>query len=158
MSRNLSLLRRRSRAVTSFRVPVRSIVAGVMLIAVWTGSLRGQASPLLAPCRFPGIPRGGRCGTYTVPENRADRRSRSIPLDVIVLPSRSAKPIRPDTGQFFSIRPDDVASRIHAARERAVAAGHVASLVDPEDVRESGARWIDCRRHGVLEDESVTHP
>ena len=63
-----------------------------MLVALCAGAWHGQSSPLLSPCRLPGIPPEARCGTYSVPENRADRRSRPIPLQVIVLPSRSAKP------------------------------------------------------------------
>jgi len=66
-----------------------------ILIATLAGSLYGQSSPLLTPCRLPGIPTEVRCGTYVVKENRADRAGRSIPLKVMVLPSRSARP-KPD--------------------------------------------------------------
>ncbi|HEY6825550.1 MAG TPA: alpha/beta fold hydrolase [Gemmatimonadaceae bacterium] len=63
----------------------------LILFAALVGSLQGQA-PLLSPCHLPGVPSEARCGTFSVRENRSDRASRSIPLEVIVLPSRSAKP------------------------------------------------------------------
>lgn len=46
----------------------------------------------LSPCRFAGIDADLKCGTYSVRENRDDARSRTIPLAVIVVPSRSAHP------------------------------------------------------------------
>jgi len=63
----------------------------LILVAVLAGSLQGQA-PLLSPCHLSDVPSEARCGTFSVRENRSDPASRSIPLEVIVLPSRSAKP------------------------------------------------------------------
>ena len=49
----------------------------------------------LAPCHLANVDGELRCGVFTVHENTADPRSRAIPLEVIVVPSRAAKP-RPD--------------------------------------------------------------
>jgi pimeloyl-ACP methyl ester carboxylesterase len=47
----------------------------------------------LAPCRVASVDAELRCGVFTVHENPADPRSRPIPLEVIVVPSRAAKPL-----------------------------------------------------------------
>ncbi|MFI5228885.1 MAG: alpha/beta fold hydrolase [Gemmatimonadales bacterium] len=60
-----------------------------LLIAASAGA---QSAPL-RPCRLPGVDVAFRCGSYSVHENRADRRSRLIPLTVIVAPARSAHPL-----------------------------------------------------------------
>jgi pimeloyl-ACP methyl ester carboxylesterase len=70
-------------------------ITSVLLMTTLTTPSIGQSSSFLSPCRVPGIADEVRCGTFTVHENRADRASRPIPLKVIVLPSRNAKP-RPD--------------------------------------------------------------
>src|SRR3954454_10381191 len=50
------------------------------------------AALLLHPCHVPGAGAEVRCGTYSVPEDRAHPEGRRIPLDVVVLPSRAATP------------------------------------------------------------------
>ncbi|HYV46518.1 MAG TPA: alpha/beta fold hydrolase [Myxococcaceae bacterium] len=50
------------------------------------------AALLLHPCHAPNIDAEVRCGTYSVAEDRAHPEGRRIPLDVVVLPSRAAKP------------------------------------------------------------------
>jgi len=50
------------------------------------------AAFLLHPCHVPGIDAEVKCGTYSVPEDRAHPEGRQIPLNVVVLPSRAAKP------------------------------------------------------------------
>jgi pimeloyl-ACP methyl ester carboxylesterase len=50
------------------------------------------AAFLLHPCHVPGIDAEVKCGTYSVPEDRAHPEGRRIPLSVVVLPSRAAKP------------------------------------------------------------------
>jgi pimeloyl-ACP methyl ester carboxylesterase len=44
----------------------------------------------LQPCDVPGIPSGGRCGTYEVYENRAIRTGRKIGLNIVVIPALNA--------------------------------------------------------------------
>ena len=71
-------------------------------------ALPGEPSPIIAampaaqalaavlalhPCHVPGIDAELKCGSYTVPENRAHPdQGRRIPLSVLVLPARAAKP------------------------------------------------------------------
>ncbi|HYV46519.1 MAG TPA: alpha/beta fold hydrolase [Myxococcaceae bacterium] len=51
------------------------------------------ATLLLHPCRVPGIDAEVKCGTYAVPEDRAHPdKARRIDLNVVVLPSRAARP------------------------------------------------------------------
>jgi len=51
------------------------------------------AALALHPCHVPGIDAEVRCGTYSVPEDRAHPdQSRRIDLNVVVLPARAAKP------------------------------------------------------------------
>jgi pimeloyl-ACP methyl ester carboxylesterase len=52
----------------------------------------GAQSLQLSPCRFQYVDAQLKCGTLPVRENRDDPRSRTIPLEVIVLPSRAAHP------------------------------------------------------------------
>jgi pimeloyl-ACP methyl ester carboxylesterase len=60
------------------------------------------AAFLLHPCHVPGIDAEVRCGTYSVPEDRAHPdQSRRIDLNVVVLPARAAKPA-PDPLFVFS--------------------------------------------------------
>lgn len=72
------------------------IRVGAMLsvLAAAAASLPGQ-SLHLAACRVAGVDAQLRCGTFLVHENPADPRSRTIPLEVIVVPSRASTP-RPD--------------------------------------------------------------
>ena len=49
----------------------------------------------LQPCLDPALA-GGRCGTYTVWENRLTRRGRTIPLQVVVLGANGPEPPQPD--------------------------------------------------------------
>lgn len=55
----------------------------------------------LSPCRLPNIDGEIKCGTYLVRENPANPASRTIPLKVMVLPSRSPTPL-PDPVFFVS--------------------------------------------------------
>jgi len=67
------------------------LAAGAAALCI-AGSAAAQ-SVALRPCQFPGADVDFRCGTYSVRENRADPRSRLIPLTVIVAPARSAHPL-----------------------------------------------------------------
>jgi pimeloyl-ACP methyl ester carboxylesterase len=74
-------------------IRIGSFVAGLAGAAA-AGSVSAQA-PRLAPCRVDNVDAALRCGTFFVHENPADPHSRTIPLPVIVVPSRASKP-RPD--------------------------------------------------------------
>ena len=69
------------------------IKSGLAVLAL-AASLPAQ-SVHLAPCRVANVNAELRCGTFVVHENPADARSRAIPLAVVVVPARAAKP-RPD--------------------------------------------------------------
>lgn len=65
----------------------------------------------LRPCHKPRFNEALRCGTYHAPENREIRGGRTIPLDVVVIPARSATP-RPDPIFFVVGGPGQTASEI----------------------------------------------
>lgn len=53
---------------------------------------RAPATVTLAPCRLPGVDEELRCGVHRVPENRATRGGRMLPLKIVVLPARRPNP------------------------------------------------------------------
>ena len=79
----------------------RSVEMALLVAAVIGPVARAQAPFTLAPCRVPGIDAEVRCGTYWVFEDRGRQAGRKIPLNVIVLPSKSATPA-PDPVWFVS--------------------------------------------------------
>jgi pimeloyl-ACP methyl ester carboxylesterase len=115
----------------------------------------------LAPCRIPvlapdfqsvlpGEGEAARCGTFSVPENRARPGGRMLPLKVIVLPARSAAPREPvfflagGPGQAATELAPGFASAFH--REQ-----HDVVLMD---VRGTGdGHRLDCAQGGS--DENV---
>lgn len=83
----------------SHGIVVRVAPALAVLVA---GAARLPAQALqLAACRAANVDAEVRCGVFPVHENPADPRSRTIPLKVIVMPSRAAAP-RPDPVFFVS--------------------------------------------------------
>src|SRR5918999_6382756 len=64
--------------------------AGVGAIALNALALElAHAQLPSAPCRLAGVDEELRCATLEVPENRAARQGRMIPLRVVILPSRA---------------------------------------------------------------------
>ncbi len=127
-------------AVLSLAAPIGPAVA------------RAQTPFTLAPCRIPGIEADVRCGTYWVFEDRVRRQGRKIPLNVIVLPSKSASPA-PDPVWFVSpggpgTTNSDLAVRLWSAwwRDR-----RDVVLVDLRGT--GGASRLDCELPG-----SDAHP
>lgn len=76
------------------------ISSGLVLLAATAASLSAQTMHLAA-CHVASVDAELRCGTFMVRENPADAHSRMIPLAVIVVPARAAKP-RPDPVFFVS--------------------------------------------------------
>lgn len=70
------------------------IASRLVVLAVAAASLSAQTLHP-ATCRVANVDAELRCATFTVHENPADPRSRTIPLEVIVVPARASKP-RPD--------------------------------------------------------------
>jgi pimeloyl-ACP methyl ester carboxylesterase len=73
----LSLLARPSRAVANHSVP---------------GAAPSAAKLAMSECEVPGVPGKSRCGTYAVPEDRANPNGKTISLRVVVLPATGAGP------------------------------------------------------------------
>jgi pimeloyl-ACP methyl ester carboxylesterase len=65
---------------------------GFFLAATPAVAARAPASVTLAPCRVPGVDEALRCGVLRVPENRATRHGRMLPLKIVVLPARRPNP------------------------------------------------------------------
>jgi pimeloyl-ACP methyl ester carboxylesterase len=68
-----------------------AIASGAAMLCVAANA--GAQSVSLRPCQLPGIDLDVRCGSFSVRENRADPRSRLIPLTVIVAPARAPHPL-----------------------------------------------------------------
>jgi pimeloyl-ACP methyl ester carboxylesterase len=67
-------------------------VSSALGLAVLCSVTAHAQSIALAPCRLARVDADVRCGTYSVRENRDDPKSRLIPLTVIVVPARAARP------------------------------------------------------------------
>ena len=76
-------------------------VWGAALLFAAAISSGAAQSIKLSPCHLPRIDGEIKCGTYAVRENPADAHSRMIPLNVMVVPSRSPTPL-PDPVFFVS--------------------------------------------------------
>jgi pimeloyl-ACP methyl ester carboxylesterase len=85
-------------------------VAALALAASAASAVPSLAAPALAlkPCSLPGVTGEVRCGTYEVPEDRADPASRKIPLRVVVLPATGSDRA-PDPVVSFSGGPGESA-------------------------------------------------
>ncbi len=66
--------------------------------------------PLLEPCEVPGSPETLLCGRLAVPENRSDPDSRTISLEIVVVPSTSDMP-PPEAVFVFEGGPGGAATR-----------------------------------------------
>jgi pimeloyl-ACP methyl ester carboxylesterase len=86
-------------------VPIATLLAG--LACAGTG-----AALDLEACRVAGIQ--ARCGTFEVPENRADPDGRRIDLNVVILPAKSKNP-EPDPLFFFHGGPGGAATTLAPA-------------------------------------------
>jgi pimeloyl-ACP methyl ester carboxylesterase len=77
------------------------LLAVILLVAI-APSPRGQSAPTMAlqPCKLPDIARPAQCGEFSVLENRADPRSRTIQLNVAVLALNGDK--QPDPIVFLA--------------------------------------------------------
>ncbi len=70
----------------------------------------------LRPCRFPNHKSELLCGKYPVFEDRAAKTGRTIPLNIVVVPSTTAAP-KPDPVFFLTGGPGQGAARVARARE-----------------------------------------
>ena len=81
--------------------------------AFFSGQARYSWPP--EPCEVEGI--DARCGTFTVPENRAKPNGHTIGLHVVVLPAWS-KPVRKDAVTYLAGGPGDAATEQVAVRSQ----------------------------------------
>ena len=69
----------------------RSGQAGNAELQATAPVLQGAVS--VQPCDVPGVAGGGRCGTYSVYEDRSTRTGRKISLNILVIPALGANPL-----------------------------------------------------------------
>lgn len=100
----------------------------------------------LSPCTIAAVPGPAQCGRYTVYENRASRRGRTLSLNVIVLPARGAHPAA-DPVFFLTGGPGEGASEdaslLDAPTWKAIRRDHAIVLVDQRGTGRSGALTCD---------------
>ena len=75
-----------------------AVAVAAVLVSLPAGASQAQTKPLgleLKPCTVPETVGEVKCGTFTVPENRALKSGRALPLKVIVVPARSPQPKEP---------------------------------------------------------------
>ncbi|HSK62924.1 MAG TPA: alpha/beta fold hydrolase [Pyrinomonadaceae bacterium] len=85
------------------------IVALLAMIQVASASRRETPKSLaLKPCEIQGV-KDAKCGTFEVFENRATRKGRKIPINVVVLPATGQKP-EPDPLFYFAGGPGSAAT------------------------------------------------
>jgi pimeloyl-ACP methyl ester carboxylesterase len=72
---------------------LRLLAIALIAAATQAPAARAQSNPALAlrPCTVPGIDEALRCGTYSVFENRAARKGRTLSLRVVVAPALGAE-------------------------------------------------------------------
>jgi pimeloyl-ACP methyl ester carboxylesterase len=86
--------------------PVRLAALAAVLLAAHAGA---QTRPALGPCDQQNLPGTARCATVSVPENRQQPDGRQIALNVVVIPSTSATPVR-NAITFFGGGPGQAAT------------------------------------------------
>jgi pimeloyl-ACP methyl ester carboxylesterase len=86
------------------------VVTGCVLgLAAAAASSSGSVSPKLTPCEAQGVK--ARCGTLTVPENRARPKGRKIGLNVVVVPA-ARKPAAADAFTYIPGGPGGAATQL----------------------------------------------
>jgi pimeloyl-ACP methyl ester carboxylesterase len=101
------------------------------------------------PCVVEGIE--ARCGTFVVPENRAEPNGRTIGLNVLVLPAR-IKPVETDAVAYLAGGPGSAATEDAAIRSQQLAllnANHDILLVDQRGTGRSTRHDADVTQYGT---------
>ena len=115
----------------------------------------GFAQPALSssPCRVPGLDEQVRCATLEVPENRAITGGRTIPLRIVILPSR-APANAPRQALFYLVGGPGLAATpladLVAASHSTTRATHDIVLVDQRGTGASNA--LRCEFYGTAGD------
>jgi len=127
-------------------------ILGLSLLPLLPAAAAPAPRLKLAACTDPALPKGARCGTYEVFENRAAKKGRKIPLRVVVLPA-TGKDRLPDPVVYFSGGPGEssVEEGIYMAQTLApLRQRRDFLLVDQRGTGGSGA--LDCPElHGTPE-------
>jgi len=131
-------------------LPVLAAIAGIAFgvdQAFLSGPARLPWPP--EPCVVDGVE--ARCGSFGVPENRAEPDGRTIRLHVVVLPALS-KPVRTDAVAFLAGGPGDAATELAATRSEQLATlnvRHDILLVDQRGTGRSKPDHVDARQYGT---------
>jgi len=111
-----------------------------------------QATLSTTPCRVPGLDEQVGCATVEVPENRTTGRGRTIPLRVVLLPSR-APATAPRQALFFLVGGPGLAATtladLVAAAHATTRSTHDIVLVDQRGT--GGSNVLDCALRGSSE-------
>ena len=137
-------------------ISIRTLRLSLALAAAVLASVPAAAQPPastgdrpaleMRPCELPGGRGMARCGTYWPLENREQPGGRRIPVDVVVIPARSATP-RPDPVFFAYGGPGQTATQ--GARDWIGSAMNEARDIVLVDQRgTSPAHALDCRLSG----------
>jgi pimeloyl-ACP methyl ester carboxylesterase len=106
-----------------------------------------------APCRLAGLDEELRCATLEVPENRATRQGRMIPLRVVILPSR-APATAPRLALFYLVSGPGLAATtladLVANTHATTRSTHDIVLVDQRGT--GGSNPLDCTLYGTTGD------
>ena len=127
---------------------------GALIIAV--GAFAGElahAQLSSTPCRVPGLDEQVRCATVEVPENPATTGGRTIPLRIVILPSR-APSTAPRQALFYLVGGPGLAATtladLVAASHATTRATHDIILVDHRGT--GGSNALDCTLYGSTGD------
>ena len=115
--------------------------------ALFSGAARLPWPP--QPCVVQGVP--ARCGSFLVPENRAEPDGRTIGLHVVILPAL-VKPARPDAVAYLDGGPGNAATDLTATRSEQLAilnAHRDILLVDQRGTGSSTPHHPDVTQYGT---------
>ena len=95
------------------RIRRAALAAALTALALALPATAGQNSPelVLSPCRLDGVNAESRCGTLTVPEDRAHPEGRKIALRVAVIPALARTP-EPDPLFLLAGGPGQAATKV----------------------------------------------
>ncbi len=133
-------------------LPVGLLVAAGVCVGLDRAFFSGQEAQLSwppEPCVVQGI--DARCGTFVVPENRANPNGRKIGLHVVVVPA-FLKPVRKDAVAYLAGGPGDAATEQAVDQgwpSSAVNTDHDILLVDQRGTGGSNPHGGDVTRYGT---------
>jgi pimeloyl-ACP methyl ester carboxylesterase len=126
---------------------------GALTIAISAFAVELHAQLSSTPCRVAGLDEQVRCATVEVPENRATAGGRTIPLRIVILPSR-APSTAPRQALFYLVGgpglPATTLADLVAASHATTRSTHDIILVDHRGT--GGSNALDCTLYGSTGD------